>query len=51
MDGIKLVGLWMQFPEPEPLCDGGFDECGRRVGVVFEKFWRRDAIVAKSNRP
>ena len=29
------------------MCDGGFDERGRRVGIVFQKFRWRDAVVGK----
>ena len=44
MDRIELVGAGFDFFEPVPLHDRGFQERGRRVGVVFEQL-RRAAPV------
>src|SRR5688572_29263389 len=47
VDAVELVRVRVRVLHPEPLDDRGFQQGGRRVGVVFEQLRWRAAIVGE----
>ena len=47
VDRVELVAAGLHLFEPVPLHDRGLEQCGRRVGVVFEHFGRRGAVISE----